>query len=168
MSISAVPTAEAAGHAMALSVPAPNCASVHAFRPLAAEGSIVRPGGSVTVASCRLALAMCAGFSSWGTWTSMLSPSGVSRCVVFGVAVIVGEKGTLVHPLAPTGVVNEALPLVVVVVTSIVVVCGPAHAVGLVRKALSGPPPPLCSSGAPQKSSVVDCRATVSSGAILK
>ncbi len=94
-----------AGQAIGASVPLPNCASVQACRPLAADGLIDTPAGSVT--AIRLTCAVPRGpFWSCGTRRCTLSGSGLSR--TSGPAepsAADGANGTSPQPLAPTGVV---------------------------------------------------------------
>src|ERR1700748_3803917 len=70
VSISTVPTWDAAGHVGGASEPCPNCAGAHAARPLAADGLSVMPAGRVTRASFRVAVAWPVGSSFWGTCKS--------------------------------------------------------------------------------------------------
>ena len=71
---------EASGHCTGVAELNPTWASVHAFRPFAADGLIVMPSGSVTRASRRCAVPSPSGSSSpsCGKPRFTLSPDGES------------------------------------------------------------------------------------------
>ena len=88
-----VPTFEATGQATGLRVPLPNCASVQATRPSAAEGSRPIPAGRVTCASLTLDLATFAPPEMNGTSTLTAAPEGESVCVVWGSTSAKSRRG---------------------------------------------------------------------------
>src|SRR4051794_28647888 len=87
------PTFEAAGQAIGLRVPLPNCASLHACRPLAAEGFRPMPAGRVTRAVRIVEVSCPVALGSIGSLTSVVSPAGASTWLVPGSVASDGLKG---------------------------------------------------------------------------
>ena len=88
------------GRLTALFVPLPNCSSVQASRPLAAEGLSVSPGGSVTLASLTWAVPSDVGVEALRDVQLDPQPGRRSRLVVAGLTEIDGAKGSASQPVA--------------------------------------------------------------------
>src|ERR1700728_1659509 len=168
--ISSVPTFDAAGHEGGPSMlsfsasgpPMSSCAGWHATSPVAWQGLITTPSGSVTVVSFKPEEAKPSGFRPCGSLTVAVNPAGVSEKLVSGEIPIVGSKCCIrpqpVKPIgSPSGLciskLEDAIALSSCHVPSISRLNsgGAPHEVGSVRKGTGLSPLPLCSAGTPHR-----------------
>src|SRR5579875_997869 len=98
---SAVPTFADSGHEGASASFRPISSGLHAPRPLAADGEIAIPAGSVTTARFRSASARLVASSFWGRRTCTLSPLGELAMPGSAATWSDGAKPNSPQPLSP-------------------------------------------------------------------